>query len=208
MIKRSIHLIENFYPRPERVRRRALAMSYSEPAELVGWRTEPYQPKGIKQLIEKKFGIRITYWERDPAAIELCNGVFFSAFATGNRAEKVGVHFDEPPHWLMLLVYLTPEAPYDSGTSLWCHRQTGLIARPTMRDAERLGVTLGELKAQLFDDSERPNRWIEVDRIGNVFNRAVMFPGGLLHSATKHFGKNHQNGRLYQSFHFPIRNTR
>lgn len=205
MIKRFFHVAENFYPRPERIRRRALEMSYSEPEDFTGWRTRAYQPKDIKKLVEKRFRIGIAYWECDLEAIEACNGVFFSAFARGSRAETVGVHFDEPSNWMMLLVYLTPGAPYDSGTSLWQHRATGLIAEPTKRDAERLGATVGTLKAKLLSDSQKPSRWTEVDRIGNVFNRAVMFPGGLLHSATKHFGSNHYNGRLYQSFHFPIR---
>jgi hypothetical protein len=106
---------------------------------------------------------------------------------------------------MMLLIYLTPNAPYDAGTSLWQHRESGLIAMPTKRDADRLGRTVAELKDALLNDSERPKRWIEIDRIGNVFNRAVMFPGALLHSATRHFGSNRFNGRLYQAFHFPTK---
>lgn len=205
MSKRFIHVVENFYPRPERIRRRALEMSYSEPEGVTGWRTRAYHPHKIKKLVEQKFRIRIAYWERDLEAIEACNGVFFSAFAHGGRAETAAVHSDEPPSWMMLLVYLTPGAPYECGTSLWQHRATGLIAEPTKKDAERLGATVGELKAKLLRDSQIRSRWIEIDRIGNVFNRAVMFPGGLLHSATKHFGSNRYNGRLYQSFHFPLR---
>lgn len=180
-------------------------MSYSEPEDLVGWRSAAHHPPGIKNLIEKQFRIRISYWERDVEAIEACNGVFFSAFAKGGQAETVGVHFDEPPGWMMLLIYLTPGAPLDTGTSLWQHRATGLIAMPTKPDAKRLGTTVAELKDVLMDDSDKPRRWIEIDRIGNIYNRAVMFPGKLLHSATRHFGSNRFNGRLYQAFHFPTR---
>jgi len=64
---------------------------------------------------------------------------------------------------------------------------------------------LKDLNAILERDGCRRDRWIEIDRIGNVYNRAVMFPGGLFHSATRHFGSSQNNGRLYQSFHFPIR---
>ena len=180
-------------------------MPYTEPEEVVGWRTQAYQPKGIRTLIEKKFRVDIGYWEEDLTAIEACNGVFFSAFSRGSYAETVGVHFDEPPGWMMFLVYLTPGAPYDTGTSLWQHRETRLIAKPTRKDAEALGTSLEGLKAKLSKDSQTTGRWIEIDRVGNVYNRAVMFPGGLLHSATKHFGSNRHNGRLYQAFHFPIK---
>jgi hypothetical protein len=205
MTRPFIHVIDNFYARPDQIRRRALEMSYNEPEDLTGWRTRAYQPRSIRKLIEKQFKTRVAYWECDLDAIESCNGVFFSAFANGKRAETVSVHFDEPASWMMLLVYLTPDAPYDAGTSLWQHRETGLVARPTRGDAERLGATMAELTELLSNDGEKPKRWIEIDRIGNVYNRAVMFPGKRLHSATRHFGSNRLNGRLYQAFHFPIK---
>ncbi|MGB7923392.1 MAG: DUF6445 family protein [Pyrinomonadaceae bacterium] len=204
MVKRFIQVVDDFYPDPDRIRQSASEMPYSEPETLVGWRTQAYQPRGVRRLIERKFRVGIKYWENDRTAIEICNGVFFSAFSGGRRAETVGVHFDNPPDWVMLLVYLTPGALYDTGTSLWQHRATGLIAKPTRRDAERLGTSVEELRALLARDGKTPRRWIEIDRVGNVYNRAVMFPGGMLHSATKHFGSNRSNGRLYQSFHFPV----
>jgi Family of unknown function (DUF6445) len=206
-LRRFVQIVDDFYPNPEQIRQKALEMSYSEPEALVGWRTEAYQPNGIRSLLERKFGVNIKFWETDVKAVDVCNGVFFSAFAKGSRAETVGVHSDDPPDWMMVLVYLSPGAPYDSGTSIWQHGGTGLIARPTRRDAVQLGMTLGKLEARLVRDSQKPSRWVEVDRIGNVYNRAVMFSGGFFHSATKHFGSNSRNGRLYQSFHFPITAT-
>lgn len=208
MLRRFLHIVDGFYRYPDRVRRRALEMPYSEPENLVGLRTQGYQPRGIQSLIERKFGIRIKYWEEDLTAIEACNGVFLSSFAKGPHAERVGVHFDDPPSWMMLLIYLTPRAPYDAGTSLWQHRSTGLVAKPTETDARKLGVSVKELEARLDDDSWKRKSWIEIDRVGNQYNRAVMFPGGFLHSASRHFGSNRHNGRLYQSFHFPIKRNK
>ncbi len=207
MLNRFLQVVDRFYRDPDRIRERALEMPYSEPEDLVGLRTPAYQPRGIRALIERKFRIQIKYWEEDLTAIEACNGVFLSTFAKGPRAERVGVHFDDPPSWMMLLIYLTPDAPYSAGTSLWQHRQTGLIAKPTKRNAEKLGIGVWELEELLDDDSWKRKCWIEIDRVGNVYNRAVMFPGGFLHSATRHFGNNRHNGRLYQSFHFPIQST-
>jgi hypothetical protein len=204
MMKRFIQVIDNFYPNPDKVRRKALEMSYTEPEDYVGWRTKAYQPKGIKELIEKSFRLRIRFWEDDLTAIESCNGVFFSAFSKGNHAETVGVHYDTPASWVMLLIYLTPNAPYDTGTSLWAHRKTGLTGMPSKKDVERLGISILELNEIINKDNKKARNWEEIDRVGNVYNRAVIFPSGLLHSATRHFGSNRFNGRLYQSFHFPI----
>jgi hypothetical protein len=202
---RFFQVVDDFYPNPNRIRSTALRLAFTEPQDLVGWRTRAYQPRGIRQLIQKRFRVRISYWEKDRDAIEACNGVFLSALSHGRRAERVGIHSDEPAAWMMILVYLTPNAPRDAGTTFWQHRETGLVWRPTKKDANRLGLPLSELQQLLEADSQRRSRWIEVDRVANFFNRAVMFPSALLHSATRHFGSNCRNGRLYQSFHFPIR---
>jgi hypothetical protein len=205
MLKPFLQVVDAFYLRPDKIRLRAVAMDYFEPERFTGWRTQAYQPRGIKKLIETRFRIKIDYWEDDLNAIEASNGVFFSAFANGSRAELVGVHFDEPLTWTTLVVYLTPDAPCDAGTSLWQHRETGLISKPTRRDALRLGTTFEKLITIVERDRTILNRWVEIDRIGNVYNRAVIFRGGFFHSATRHFGNNRYNGRLYQSFHFPIK---
>lgn len=204
-MKRFIRVADNFYPNPDAVRKRALGMTYTEPENLVGWRTKCYQPRGIKARIERKFSVEITEWDDDPDFIEACNGVFFTSYAKGDRGETVGVHYDEPLRWVMFLIYLTPGAPYDAGTSLWQHRATGLCRPPSPSDAKRLGSTVETLLATLERDAHTRSRWVEIDRVGNVYNRAVMFPGGFYHSASRHFGSGLRNGRIYQSFHFPVK---
>lgn len=204
-MKRFIRVADGFYPDPLAIRRRALAMSYTEPESVVGWRTRPCQPRGIKERIASRFSVSIGYWEEKPDELELSNGVFFTSYAAGPHGETVGIHYDSPPSWVMFLIYLTPDAPYDAGTSLWQHRKTGLCAKPTRRDADRLKTTVEDLDRILDRDAHARNRWIEIDRVGNVFNRAVMFPGGFFHSASRHFGRDLEHGRIYQSFHFPVR---
>jgi len=202
---RFFQVVDDFYSDPNFVRKRALELEFSEPSDFTGWRTNAYQPNGIKQLIEKKLRVHIRYWEKEVTAVEACNGVFMSAFSRGRRAETVGIHYDEPVSWMMLLVYLTPKAPPEAGTSFWEHRQTGLVQAPTQKDADRLGLSIKKLRTILENDSGLLSRWREIDRVSNRYNRAVMFPSGLLHSASKHFGGSLANGRLYQSFHFPMR---
>lgn len=207
-MKKFLIAVDDFYSDPDGIRRRALEMPYAEPESVVGWRTRCYQPRGIKERIERKFAVRIKYWEADLDAIEACNGVFFQSYDRGAHAESVGIHYDQPLSWVMFLIYLTPGAPYDAGTSLWQHRRTGLVSRPTPRDAKRLRVPLAKLEDVLERDSHTKSRWIEIDRVGNVYNRAVMFPGGFYHSATRHFGSSFRDGRIYQSFHFPVERAR
>jgi hypothetical protein len=204
MVKPFLQVVDHFYSKPERVREKALSMEYSEQFDFHSWRTRVWQPKGLRKRIESVFRIQIKYWEADVTGDDSCNGVFFSAFSRGPRAEMLKVHFDEPPDWISILVYLTPNAARDTGTSFWQHRETGLIARPTKRDALRLGLESEELEIMLDRDGWNRKCWIEIDRIGNIYNRAVMFRAGRFHSATRHFGGNLNDGRLYHSFHFQI----
>ncbi len=174
-MRRFLCVIDDFYPDPDPVRRKALDLPYEEPEELTGQRTQPYHPRGVRQRIENLFGFRITKWDDDPTNLGRANGSFFASLARGRHAERVGVHYDSPVEWVSMVIYLTP-------------------------NAERL-------EAILERDSHDLRRWREVDRVGNRYNRAVAFPSGLLHSASRHFGGASTAGRIYQSFSFRVDST-
>jgi hypothetical protein len=45
-------------------------------------------------------------------------------------------------------------------------------------------------------------KWELFDRIGNKYNRLIIYPGKLFHASLDYFGNNNQNGRLFQTFFF------
>ena len=196
--------VDDFYPDPDRVRAKALSLDYEEPEMFVGWRTKPVHPRGVRERIERVLRARINGWPDDPDDSAIGNGSFFFGLSSGKLAETPGVHFDTPADYVAMLVYMTPDAAPDAGTSLWLHRPTGLAANPTRSDARRLGATVDELVGAIEADSKNPRKWTEIDRVGNVYNRAVFYRAGMLHSATRHFGSNIRNGRVYQSFSFGV----
>lgn len=197
-------IIDNFYSEPDAVRKHGLAMSLSWDEELMAWRTQRYCPRGIRKRIETVTNCSIRNWEDETVRVSYRNGAFFTGFSEGKYAQVPSVHYDIPKGWMTLLIYLTPNAPSDAGISMWQHRETGLTAGPTQQDAKRLKLSLSELSDILAKDSENPRRWKEIDRIGNIYNRAVMFTSGRLHSASRHFGKNQLTGRVFQAFRFSI----
>jgi len=129
-------------------------------------------------------------------------GIAFLAFASGRRAEKPAIHWHTPENTWACTVYLTPDLPADCGTSLWQHERTGLDRAPVRDDERRLGRSCEALLEELERDSQRRTRWIETDRIGYRFNRAVIYPAYRLHSATRHRGSDLEDGRLYQLLGF------
>lgn len=189
---------DGFYRDPDQVYRSALAATYHEPVDAIGWRsTAVHHEPGVRARLQRILGLRITRWDTDPAE---GNGVFYLGLSRGGRKEVPGVHFDYPRDDVTVVVYLTPGLADDCGTSLWRHRATGLTDEPTPADARRLGRSRAELLALLLRDSRHRRRWIETDRVGYRANRLVAYPSGVLHSATRHYGATAGDGRVYQTF--------
>lgn len=193
---------DNFYDNPEKVLKAAHEAEYYEPEHVTGFRSRTvYHEPGVKAKLEKILGIKITRWDTDP--IEE-NGVFYQGFSKGKRREVPGVHSDEPYNDITVLVYLTPGMPFDCGTSHWMHKQTGLTDPATPADARRLKMKHSVLKELLETESKQRDKWVEIDRAGNRFNRMVAYPSGVLHSATQHYGSDMGNGRIYQTFRIGV----
>lgn len=193
---------DNFYAEPAKVIAAARHAHFHEPENVTGFRsTTVYHEPGIKQKLEKILGIRINRWDTDP---ELENGVFYHGFSRGSKKEVPGVHADYPANDITVLIYLTPDLPVDCGTSLWKHKRTGVTDAVSSADARRLGMTLSDLRDELETDAKKRSKWIEIDRVGHLFNRMVAYPSGVFHSATNHFGDSMKNGRIYQTYRIGV----
>jgi hypothetical protein len=202
LYNRFILVKDNFYNDPQKVLDAAHQAKYHQPEHVTGYRsTTVYHETKIQSKLENILGIKITRWDTDPNEE---NGVFYQGFSEGKRKETPGVHSDEPYNDITVLIYLTPGMPFDCGTSHWKHLKTGLIDPATPQDARRLKMKLSDLRALLEKDSKNRSKWMEIDRIGNRFNRLVAYPSGVLHSATKHYGSDLNNGRIYQTFRIGV----
>ena len=200
--RRFLLVRDGFYGDPHRVRRIAQAMTYAENDEFTGFMTnEVYHEPGIRSRLEKIIGLRITRFDLDPGE---GNGIFFGGFAGGTHKEVPGVHFDTPIDDVTVVIYLTEGIPFRCGTSLWQHKRTGLLNAPGRSDAHRLKTTLKKLRDRLERDTQKREQWIEIDRVGYRFNRMVAYPSAVLHSATRHFGKDLEGGRIYQTFRLGV----
>jgi hypothetical protein len=92
------------------------------------------------------------------------------------------------------VLYLTPNAPINSGTAFYKHKETGLekIEKDTPK----------EISKKLDNDSYNMDKWEMVDMVGNKFNRLVLFRGTRSHKSMEYFGEDKNNGRLFQLFFF------
>jgi hypothetical protein len=95
------------------------------------------------------------------------------------------------------VIYLTPDAPPQAGTSFYRHKETK--KRHSSEINWERGEGLKVFNQHTFLDASPYER---VDMVGNVFNRLVIFDGNLIHSGHDYFGWDIASSRLFQIFFF------
>jgi len=181
-------IIDNFYENPDAVREFALDQDYVEGGfgrGFIGRRTEKqFLFPGLKERFEKIMGETITKWEEHGM-----NGRFQIAWS----GEPLVYHCDNQ-RWGGML-YLTPNAPYQCGTTLYAHKQT----RARTYYEEGWDASWKDIPGDSHLDG---TPWEPVDVLGNVYNRLVIFDASAIHSASQYFGTVKENARLWQMFFF------
>ena len=95
-------------------------------------------------------------------------------------------------NWMGIL-YLTPNAPVNSGLGIYRFKD----GTRNIEEAEARGN-----KEMLQELNEDYTRWDMVDKIGNVYNRLVLFNSKQYYAHIDTFGTTKENGCLYQVFSF------
>jgi FkbM family methyltransferase len=186
--KGTCWIVDNFYADPDEVRNFALEVPYFEGGigrGFIGRRSqEQYLFPGLKEKFEKIMGKKITGWEGYDM-----NGRFQAAWS----GEPLVYHCDSQQWGGML--YLTPEPPYQCGTTLYAHKKTR--ARTYYDQGWDAAWTNIPGDCHLDGTPFEP-----VDVLGNVYNRLVIFDASCIHSASEYFGTVMENARLWQMFFF------
>ena len=182
----GVWIVDNFYQNPEAIRKFALEQEYDKGGLgklYIGDRTkEQFLFPGLKEEFEYIMNRKIVNWEGHGM-----NG----RFQVCKEGEPIPHHCDNQT-WAAML-YLTPDAPYQTGTSTYALKGTNIrhITHPDILKCFRPGSQ--NLDRTIFEP---------VDSFANVYNRLVIFNAGYIHSATDYFGFNNDNCRLWQIFFF------
>jgi len=181
-------IVDNFYDNPDEVRKFAMEQEYVEGGlgrGFIGRRTvNQFLFPNLKERFEKILDRKIIKWEEYGM-----NGRFQMAWA----GEPLVWHCDSQTYGGML--YLTPDAPYQCGTTLYAHKKT----RARTYYDQGWDVEWGKEGGTTHLDG---TPWEPVDVLGNVYNRLVIFDGSCIHSASQYFGSDKNNCRLWQMFFF------
>jgi hypothetical protein len=104
--------------------------------------------------------------------------------------------YSRPP-LLTGIIYLTPNAPLECGTSLY--RPKSVAAEHLHLDVKNSGNVDPDLrKSEYYDVCRKENndQFEKIMTVNNLFNRLVIFDSSYLHCADRFFGNTRENSRL------------
>ena len=100
------------------------------------------------------------------------------------------IHADDSVTDWAGVLYLTPDAPLSSGTGLF-----------KFKDGTRFAIEKTDQTEQA-KDGRNMDAWEQIDSVGNVFNRLILFNAQHWHGGLGYFGDSIENSRLFQLFFF------
>ena len=196
-----ITIVENFYKNPKAIRQFALKQKYiacheRKNVEYVypGARTKDLfdLDKDLhKQVCEKLVSI---FHNTEHDVMRWAISTSFQS-VTEEYGEGV-IHTDHNTIFAAVL-YLTPDAPLDTGTSLFKKnsRFNKQKYEKALADNDERFMA-GEIKM----DTSYHEMFDEIVRVNNVYNTLILYEGQYFHSANKFFGKTLKDSRLAQVF--------
>ena len=180
--KKRFFVVDNFYSDPNYIRSIALSSEFVPNIRYYkGVRSSSkYVIKNTKESFENILGQKIVKFDEYDACgrFQICT------------PEDPLVYHVDTQRWAAM-VYLSPDAPYDSGTYLLSHKSTK--ARDKFDYDNNIIFEGGFYDKTKFDI---------VDVIGNVYNRLVIFDASCIHAASQYFGSSKTTGRLTHLFFF------
>lgn len=185
----SIVVVDDFLADPDRIRQLALAQQFDADDRY-------YKGKRSRDRFLHEFDHRVFARLLNGAVDTWDRHAMSGRFQICLPGDPLVYHADAQTH--AGTIYLTPDAPPESGLSLWKSKITG--ARRPAGDVETNARTFD---GKLLDST----KWELVDRIGNVYNRLVLWDATMIHSASCYFGDNLNNGRLFWMFFFDLVRT-
>jgi hypothetical protein len=195
-----VTVISDFYANPDEIRKYALAQKYTYCHEMkdIGYVFPGSRTKELRELSQSLYEkvckklitvfhipeYDVMRWQIN-TSFQIVEGKYDSGL----------IHQDQNTVFAGVL-YLTPDAPLDSGTSLF-KKNAGydeeLYWKLIKENDERF-------KRKEPIDFSYHSMFDEVVRVNNVYNTLILFEGDIHHCANQFFGETRQNSRLAQVF--------
>ncbi len=188
-------VIDNFYNNAMETRNYILTQEFKVRGNYPGQRTRSFANNHLKDIIQDyilPFGGKITEFPMPDETNKDDNNIYNGAFQYTTSRDRSWIHVDGFNNWAGVL-YMTPDAPLSSGTGFYKYKD-GTTYETDMKIMNN--------KTEIDNSSQDLTRWEQVDKVGNVFNRLILFNAKRFHMSLDYFGNMKENGRLFQVFFF------
>jgi len=180
-MKTQLIVIDDIYTNPDDVREFALSQSFDVPGNYPGKRTKNLINEDTKKLIQSivlPYSGQVVNWLDGPEG-------YSGAFQYTTCLDVSWIHSDSFNNWGGV-IYLTPDAPFESGTGFFRSKVDG---------------SYGGSDWSGLPGADR-TKWDQISEVGNVYNRLILFAADQWHSSMHYFGDSLYDGRLTQVFFF------
>lgn len=190
---KNLIVVDDFYENPDLIRNYAMNnLTYTTTNASRGKRSkERFFVEGTKEKLETILGRKIVNWESE----DYSNGIF--QYCTSY--DPVVIHADVQQ--FAGVIYLTPDAPLETGTATYRSKITGKKRFETGFDEGSEETFRGISKDFNYYDR---TQFEVVDKVANVYNRLVLWDAKAIHSASDYFGDTIDNSRFFQLFFFDV----
>lgn len=181
----SVIIIDDFYNNALEVRKFALSQEFNITGNWPGNRSQSFLTSDTKVAIEKllfSHAGKVTDWHDQDGLT--------GSFQLTYSSNRSWIHTDDCNTWAGVL-YLTPDPPLSGGTGLFRYKDNKACINTELTDSY---------------DSQDMTKWELVDRIGNKFNRLILYRSNLFHSSLDYFGNSKETARLFQLFFLDTEN--
>ena len=196
-----VTIIENFYENPDAIRKFALAQKYTFCHEVAnidyvypGCRTKDLSNLD-KALFDKICTKLVSVFHN--AENDHMRWLITTSFQSVSAQYDQGVIHTDHNTIFAGVLYLTPNAPFNSGTSLFKPNisfDDDKYQRALVENDERFKA--GEIAMR----TDYHSMFDEIVRVNNAYNTLIIYEGRHFHAANKFFGKTLEDSRLAQVF--------
>jgi hypothetical protein len=198
MMNYSIQIIDNFYEDPDKIRKYALEQNfYKRDGNYPGIRSD--RLSDINKALFELFVSKIASLYFDINTVKLEYDVITNFQIIDGKYDKGWIHQDDIGYFSVAgVVYLSPNAPINTGTSIYKPivdkvKQVNFPMDPY--SVKNLNVHEYEKQQEVYN-----SQFEKTLEVGNIYNRLAVYPVTEWHTQSGFFGTTKENSRLTQVF--------
>lgn len=196
-----VTVVDNFYDQPDAMRKFALAQKYRFRHEETDI-DYVYPGCRTKDLYELDSDLQAQVLKKIISVFHIAEHdhmrwAISSSFQSVGAAYGSGIIHTDTNTIFAGVLYLSPDAPLDAGTSLY--RKNASFDQAKYKRAQDVNNERFN-SGELVMDTTYHSMFDEVLRLNNVYNTLILFEGDMFHAANQFFGSTLEDSRLAQVF--------